>query len=179
MAINKLNLKSSPGPNGLTSQLNKTFTDEFCSFLAKVFNHSVHGGNFPNSFLLAIIKLLPKFEKAIAVQNFCHISLMNTDAKIFAHVVCNRIKKELCKVVKNHQHAYLPGRQLHTTILKSKKEITPERLANPGSCAVKLDFSKAFDIVDRSILIKILKWLKLDEFSVRAIKTLYVDSKAV
>ena len=43
LAINKLNLRSSPGPHGLTSQLYKTFTDEFCSILAKVFNHSVHG----------------------------------------------------------------------------------------------------------------------------------------
>ena len=82
---------------------------------------------------------------------------MNTDAKIFAHVVCNRIKKDLCQVVKNHQHAYLPGRQMHTAIRKLKKAITPERLATRGSCAVKLDFSKAFDRVDRSLLIKILK----------------------
>ena len=37
LAINKLNLKSSPGPDGLTSQLYKNFTDEFCSILAKVF----------------------------------------------------------------------------------------------------------------------------------------------
>ena len=60
-----------------------------------------------------------------------------------------------------------------------KKAITPERLANRGSCAVKLDFSKAFDRVDRSLLIIVLKVLNLDEFSVRAIETLYIGSKAV
>ena len=68
---------------------------------------------------------------------------------------------------------------MHTAIRKLKKAITPERLATRGSCAVKLDFSKAFDRVDRSLLIKILKGLNLDEFSVRAIETLYLDSKAV
>ena len=83
LAINKVNLKSSPGPDGLTSQLYKIFTDEFCSILAKIFNHFVHGGKLQNSFCLAIIKLLPKSESAIAVQNFRPISLMNTDAKIF------------------------------------------------------------------------------------------------
>ena len=179
LAINKLNFKSSPGPDGLTSQLYKTFTDEFCSILAKFFNHFVHGGKIPNNFYLAIIKRLPKSEKAIAVQDFCPIRFMNTDAKIFAHVVCNRIEKDLCKVVKNHQHAYLPGTQLHTAIRKLKKAITSERLANRASCAVNLDFSTAFDRVDRSFLIKILKGLNLDEFSVRAIQTLYLDSKAV
>ena len=52
-------------------------------------------------------------------------------------------------------------------------------MANRGSCAVKLDFSKAFDRVDRSLLIKILKPLNLDEFSARAIETLYLNSKTV
>ena len=87
-------MKSSPGPDGLTSKLYKTFTDDFCSILAKVFNHFVHGGKLPNSFCLAIIKLIPKSENALAVQDFRPISLMNTDAKIFAHVVCNRMKND-------------------------------------------------------------------------------------
>ena len=54
---------------------------------------------------------------------------------------------------------------MHTAIRKLKKAITPERLANRGSCAVKLDFLKAFDRVERSLLIKTLKGLNLDEFS--------------
>ena len=81
LAINKLNLKSSPGPDGLTSKLYKTFTDEFCSILAKVFNHFVHGGKLPNNFYLAIIKLLPKSENAIAVQDFRPISLWKLTRK--------------------------------------------------------------------------------------------------
>ena len=68
---------------------------------------------------------------------------------------------------------------MHTAIRTLKKAIFPKRLANRSSCAVKLDFSKAFDRVDRSLLIKILKGLKLDEFSVSAIEYLYIDSKAV
>ena len=47
------------------------------------------------------------------------------------------------------------------------------------SCnAVKLNFSKAFDRVVTRLLIKILRGLNLDEFSVRAIETLDLDSKA-
>ena len=126
LAINKLNFKSSPGRDGLTSRLYKTFTDEFCSILAKVFSHFVHAGKLANSFYLAIIKLLPKSEIAIEVQDFRPISLMNTDAKINAYVFCKRIKKDLCKVVKHNQHVYLPGRKMHTANRKLKKAITPE-----------------------------------------------------
>ena len=45
--INKLNLKSSPGPGGLTSRLYKTFTDGFSLISAKVFNQSAHGEKLP------------------------------------------------------------------------------------------------------------------------------------
>ena len=50
LAISKLKFKSSPGPDGLTSRLYKTFTDEFCSILAKVFSHFVHAGKLSNNF---------------------------------------------------------------------------------------------------------------------------------
>ena len=50
--------------------------------------------------------------------------------------------------------------------------------ANRGSCAVKLDFSEAIDRIDRS-LHQNFERFNHDEFSVRAIETLYSDSKAV
>ena len=130
-----------------------TFTDEFCSILANVFNHFVHGVKLPNRFYKAIIKLLPKSENAIAVQSFCPIRLMNTDANVFARVISIRSKKRTLQSKKNPQHAYMPSRQKHTAKGKLKKVITPERLAYRGSCAVNLDFSKTFDRVDRSLLI--------------------------
>ena len=59
LAINKLNLKKLPRPDGLTSRLHKVLTDEFCSILAKVLNQFVQGG----SFYITLIKLLPKSRK--------------------------------------------------------------------------------------------------------------------
>ena len=116
-----MKLKSSPGPDGPTSRPYKTFTDEFCSIFAKVFKHYVHGGKLPNSFYLAIIKLLPKSEKAIAVQDFRPISLMNTDPKIFAHVLCNRMKKDLCKVVKSSARVFAWKTHAHSNTKVEKK----------------------------------------------------------
>ena len=81
----KLNLESSPGPDGLTCGLYKTLTHEFCSVLAEVSNHFVQSGKLPNSFL--------------AKSNFCRNLKMPmrykiSDAKIFKHIICNRIKKK-------------------------------------------------------------------------------------
>ena len=67
------------------------------------------------------MKKLPKFENAIALQDFRPINLMNTDAKIFAHVICKRFQRPLQSCKKNHQHACLPGRQMRTAIRRLKK----------------------------------------------------------
>ena len=50
-----------------------------------------------------------------------------------------------------------------------------KQLAKRRSFAVKLDFSKAFNKADRSLLINILKGLNLDGFSARAIETWYLE----
>ena len=63
--------------------------------------------------------------------------------------------------------------------MKLKKAIIPEQFANRVSCAVKGEFSKPFDRADRSIFIKNLKGLNLDEFSIGAIESFYIESKAV
>ena len=113
-----------------------------------------------SSFHLEIIKLLPQFENAIAVQDFRPFSPMNTDAKILAHTICKRFKKQIkmqnCK--KPSARAFVWKTNKHSKE-NWKKANTPERLTNRGSCAVKLDFSEVFDSVDRSRLIKPLKGL--------------------
>ena len=50
LAMNKLNLESSSGPDGLTCCLYKTFTHEFCSVLAEVSNRFVQSGKIPKHF---------------------------------------------------------------------------------------------------------------------------------
>ena len=53
-------LKISPGQDGLTSRLYKVFTKEFCSILAKSFNHFGQGGKLLNSFFFSNNQTAPE-----------------------------------------------------------------------------------------------------------------------
>ena len=79
-AIHKLNPKSSPGPDGLTSNFYKLFKREFGSILCTLVNNS-ELEHLPYSMSMAIIKLIPKGTQPKFTSDFRPISLINTDQK--------------------------------------------------------------------------------------------------
>ena len=84
-AIMKLNSKSAPGSDGLTSDLYKTQKEFFVPLLTKLFNDIYETSYVPPSFEQAIIKVIPKKPNVYDMGNFRPISLINTDQKILSH----------------------------------------------------------------------------------------------
>ena len=82
-AINKLNKDKAPGPDGLTSNLYKKYSDLFVPLLTNVFNKIITTGVAPPSFKMAIIKLIPKkSHSAKKVSGLRPLSLINSEKKI-------------------------------------------------------------------------------------------------
>ena len=117
--------------------------------LKKVFNNVVNTNRLPDNQQIAILKLLPKTENPKTVDEFRPISLLSTDLKILSHILANRLIKTLEDVIGQHQHAYLNKRQINIALIKVRK--APKQLNN-SKCIVNLDFSKAFDKVDRDYI---------------------------
>ena len=148
-AIQRLNKDSAPGPDGLTTSVYQLFRSHWAPILLNVFNQTAVGFPLPDSFKFAIIKVLPKSEDAVLVKDYRPISLINTDQKIFSHLIANRIKLALQKIIGKDQIAYLQSRQIHQAINLTR--LACEQMTM-DSCVVALDFSKAFDSVDRDYL---------------------------
>ena len=60
-----MNMKSLPGPDGLTSCLYYIVTNDWCYFSSKNFNNFVESRILSNILYLAIINLLPKSETSL------------------------------------------------------------------------------------------------------------------
>ena len=176
-AINRLNNLSAPGLDGLTAPFYKMFKKEIAPTLCEMFNESILQGKLPLGLNLAVIKLLPKIDRPITVGDFRPISLINTDAKILAHILAERMKVTLSQLITGNQHAYLTGRQINVAIRRIN-DVVGKRLSN-GKCLMNIDFAKAFDTIDRCYIFKLLEKLRLSAFTLNAVRTLYDNTTAV
>ena len=176
-AMNKLNPESAHGPDGFTSNFYKKFSHLFTPLLTDPFNNMVQKNTIPPSFQLAIIKLLPKkFNKVKKVDDFRHISLINTDQKILAHVLAKRIKPVSNSNIAKHQYDHLPKRDIRAA-LTIVKEYVSEMKNEDLLCA--LDFTKAFDCVDRHFMMSMLECLPIDVNTMTLIKLIYSRTNSI
>ena len=174
-AICKLNVHSAPGPDGLTSMYYKMFSHLIAPALTRIFNNAANGSPLPPTFYQAVIKLLPKVKTPLTCGDYRPISLINTDQKIFSHVIANRCKGMLNVIIKKEQYAYLSNRNIHTAINFTKMVV--DQLMDDTS-VVALDFSKAFDRVDRNYMFELLTRIECPANMITAIKTIYSNTSA-
>ena len=152
-AIRKLNCKKAPGADGLTSNYYRAFIRELSPVLCLVYNDAIIEGCLPPSQCLSIIKLLPEKKISDHLKDFRPINLLNTDVKILSHILTERVKNALNKIINPYQFAYLSQRNIHSAIHIIKKKV---KKLNRSSCLVSIDFSKAFDKINRNYLYELL-----------------------
>ena len=105
---------------------------------------------------IAILKLRPKTDNPRTVDEFRPISFLYTDLKILSDILFARRIKDLEGTVGQHQLAYLSKRQIHIALNKVRKVY---KQLNNSKCLVNLDFSKAFDKLERDYIFALLeKW---------------------
>lgn len=174
-AIRKLNSNSSPGCDGITSNFFKRYSTLFSPLLVHVFNNIATEQSLPSSFGKAILKLLPKKENSIFVGDFRPISLINTDQKILSHVISDRLLSAFNRIIRSHQHAYLPNRQIQSAHIKIQHAIL--KMNNEDSL-LALDFQKAFDSVNREYLSMLMKVVGIPDKLISIIELIYSNNKS-
>lgn len=86
----------SPGSDGLNVEFYKIFWNDIKTDLLESFNFSYHNGSLSQLQAQSLITVLPKANKDLtSLNNWRPISLLNSDYKIIAKVIANRIKSVL------------------------------------------------------------------------------------
>lgn len=172
-AIEKLNKDSAPGLDGLPSNLYKSQKELFIPLLTRLYNEIILSKSYPESLKYAVIKLIQKNTSSVSINNFRPISLINTDQKILSHILAERLREPLNKIIGTHQSAYLPNRSMHTSILKIRKAVNEIK---KDESIVAIDFSKAFDKLNRNFMFNILDRLQISENTLKLIKIMYSET---
>ena len=154
----------------------KQHNSTFAPILQQLFNDALNGERLPDSFKKAVIKVLPKEGKCEDVTCFRPISLINCDQKILAHLIAERLKSVLTNLIGFEQYAYLKNRNISKALVDLKCRM---KLSDWDHCVVKIDFTKAFDRVDRPYMLQLLRKMQLPEGLIELIEEIYYKTKSV
>ena len=119
---------------------------------------------FPSSLKVALVVPIFKKGNKDEVKNYRPISILSVYSKIFERVVYGQVYKFLEKysILSNHQFGFRSGRSTAQAILNLLNYIYPCLDADSNVLSIFCDFSKVFDSVNHSVLLK-----KLHHYGIR------------
>ena len=91
------------------------------------------------------------------VTDFRPISLLNSIMKILTKLLANRLQQVILKVVHRNQYGFIQGRSIQDCLGWAFEYIYQCHASRREIIILKLDFEKAFDIVEFKAILSILQ----------------------
>lgn len=169
---------TAPGPDGLPLTVYKRFRDLLLPVLVRVFAAVGSTGVVPPHFLDgAISTILKPGANPLEAAGYRPITLLNTDYRLLARVLADRLQPAMQAVVSPSQTAFLRGRRSGSNILCL--QLLADGLPSDSTIvAALLDFAKAYDTIDRPFLLEVLRVLGVGDAFCKWVRTLLTATKA-
>lgn len=154
-ALKKSNDKSAPGEDAIDYHIIKKLNADFRDMLAKIYTKVWVQGRIPKAWKRAIIVLLEKPGKS----SLRSIALTNCTGKILERIVNERLIKwaESEHIMDEWQNGFRRNRSTIDNLVKLTNDVHVGFATGKYTLAAFLDIESAYDRVDHTTLIEILK----------------------
>ena len=110
-------------------------------------------------------------------KNYRGITLTSVAAKIYNALLRNRIEPKIDNILKKNQNGFRRNRSTTSQILTIRRILEGVRAKNLQATLIFVDFTKAFDSIDRGKMEQILLAYGMPKETVAAITILYRNTK--
>lgn len=166
--------RKAPGPDGFTPAYYKTFLETLSKPLISALNSITEGNSFPIDTLRAYISLIPKEGKdPLRCGSYRLIALLNTDLKLFAKILANRIIMHIPSLIHKDQTGFVPQGEPRDNTIRVINLIHAARTSQRPLLLLSTDAEKAFDRVDWSFIQATLEHIGLRSSMLSWILSLY------
>ena len=168
--LSKLTKSKVPGPDNIPAIIWKhlIFKNELLTFCNEALNESL-----PSAFSKSSMFATPEKEDLKLPSNYRGITLTAISAKIYNSLLLNRISEHTEPILRQNQNGFRKGRSTLPQILALRGIIEEIRTSSRNATLVFIDFSKAFDSVNRKTMLHILSMYCIPEKIIAAIKRMY------
>ena len=167
-----------PRPDGIVLEFYKVFWNILGAEFTVMINTSIHEGRLPPGVNQGMIVLLPKGGDRHELTNWRPIILLNLGYKIYAKALQLRLQPVLMDMISPDQSAFLPLRFILDNLLITQETLAWTEASNQPLIFLKLDFSKAYDMVEWQCLYKIMEKLGFPQVFIRMVSLLFYDASA-
>ena len=94
-----MKLNKAPGLDGLSVEFYRKFWNSLKKLVTKVSNFNYERGHLSNSQKIGAISLIFKKNDPLSLDNYRPITLLNTDTKILAYTIAQRLKEVLPSII--------------------------------------------------------------------------------
>ena len=155
--LRNLDDNKSHGPDEIHPRLLKVCCEQIGPSLCALFNHSLDCGRLPTEWKSANITPVYKKGSKELAENYRQISLLSIVSKTLERCVCNNLYHHVSGLISKDQHGFIRNRSCVTQLLSVFHTIGGNLDRNIQTDILYLDFAKAFDSVNHSILLAKLK----------------------
>ena len=157
--ISHLDTKKATGPDEVSVRIIKTLNHLISPILSSLINDCFQAGLYPDYLKAAQVTPLYKGGDKSLPENYRPISVLSIINKIFEKIIYLRLHNFLEKysIIHPNQFGFRHGYSTSMAISEFYEKLLESSDENKGTCAILLDLKKAFDSVDRQILLFKLK----------------------
>lgn len=156
LKLANLDKHKSIGPDGIHPLFLKECAAELALPLSNLFQHSLDTGKVPTDWKHAAVTAIHKGGDRSIAANYRPIALLSIISKVLESLVDDYLRAYLHRTefFTNQQHGFRTGHSCTTNLLLAQDSWTSSVDAGQGIDVIYLDFAKAFDSVDHSILLR-------------------------
>ena len=158
--LNSMKSRKATGYDGITARALKENNALLSTHISKLINQSIESSYFPDC--LKIARVMPLFKKGDPKlpSNYRPISILTSLSKIFEKVLASQIRRffeDQC-LFSPYQYGFRQARSTTQAISTLLEKLYTNFDNNEITQGIFLDFSKAFDTIDHSIIISKLSY---------------------
>lgn len=176
--LKQLKKGKSPGLDDISIEALKFGGDTLMSHLLELCNRALDTGEIPDRWREGLIIPIPKKGNQKKIENYRGITLLSTPLKLYNKMLLNRIEPHVTPLLRVNQAGFLKGRGTIEQIHCLRRLLEGVMDKHIPTVLTFIDFTKAFDSINREYMFKILENYGIPKKIVNAIKSPYMNTTA-